>query len=283
MSANSNIPSRNPERSIEGFERHRPDKATPKTGNDRGADRPYGLRVLTEEPVAIHSYVDLKKTIGPPRFVINPIVPRGSLYTFTAPANAGTTTLCSMFALAVATGRSDILDLDAKRWAFTNHHTASKRAASPMFRSRTATVAGAGGCRCCDTVAAALALDAILVSFALRSLDHAFPLTIFQGIATAVFAFDAEDKTQEICATVEAVANCGTHLRNCFLFNQLDNRDAERSTSARLVSNSSVRNHNELTSAFLDAHRRVHVASCGAPDPLRVQDSSASAGRAGRR
>src|ERR1700733_10905745 len=114
MPANSYIPSRKPERSIERFERHRPAKATSKTSNDRDADRPYGLSVLTEQPVAIHSYVDLKKTIAPLRFVINPIVRRGSLYTFTAPTNAGKTTLCLMFALAVATGRSDILDLDVE-------------------------------------------------------------------------------------------------------------------------------------------------------------------------
>jgi hypothetical protein len=44
-------------------------------------------------------------------------------------------------------------------------------------------------------LAAALTLDAILVSFAVRPLDHAFPLTIFH----VVFAFDVEDTAGNLC------------------------------------------------------------------------------------
>jgi hypothetical protein len=63
--------------------------------------------------------------------------------------------------------------------------------------------------------------SAILASLAVRPLDHAFPLTILHGIATAVFAFDAEDKTRAICAIVKAVANCSAHKRNRFLIQSL--------------------------------------------------------------
>jgi hypothetical protein len=45
-------------------------------------------------------------------------------------------------------------------------------------------------------LAAALTLDAILVSFAVRPLDHAFPLTIFHGIATAVLELALENWTE---------------------------------------------------------------------------------------
>ena len=42
---------------------------------------------------------------------------------------------------------------------------------------------------------------------------------------------------------------------------QLDGLDAERSTPARLVSNSCLRNHSDLTSTFPGERRQDHVAS----------------------
>jgi hypothetical protein len=114
MRTNSKIPSRNFKSLIDEVERLRPAKATPTSSNHRGADRPYGLRARPEKAVETLRYVEIKKTIPPLRFVIDPFVRPGGIYTLTGATNAGTTTLCTMFGLAVATGRSDTLGLDVE-------------------------------------------------------------------------------------------------------------------------------------------------------------------------
>ena len=108
------------------IERFKPATPALAPANDRGAPRPPALvrpngdgthartAVRNEEPVAIHRFVDLKAKRAPPRYVIDGVVRRGMIYTETGPTDAGKTTLCTMAALAVATGRSDILNLDVE-------------------------------------------------------------------------------------------------------------------------------------------------------------------------
>ena len=67
--------------------------------------------IRDEEPVDIHRFVDLKAKRKPLRYTIDGVVQRGRIYALTGPTNAGKTGLCTMVALAVATGRRDILNL----------------------------------------------------------------------------------------------------------------------------------------------------------------------------
>jgi hypothetical protein len=101
---------------IERFKPARSAQTTPT--NDRGASGP-ALPTLTavreEEPVEIHQFVDLKAKRKPLRYAIHGIVPRGRTYTHTGPTNAGKTAFWTMAALAVATGRRDILNLDVTK------------------------------------------------------------------------------------------------------------------------------------------------------------------------
>ena len=108
-------------------ERFRPAKPALAPANDRGARRPSALArpngdgtrtriaVREEEPVKSHRYVDLKKTLEPLRYTIDGIVGRRRIYSLTGPTNAGKTTWCTMAALAVATGRSEILNLGVEK------------------------------------------------------------------------------------------------------------------------------------------------------------------------
>jgi RecA-family ATPase len=105
-------------------ERYRPRRA-PTPASDRGARQlpapfrpdaePRDRRSLNADPVQIHRYVDLKRKLKPLRYAIDHIVCRGRIYTLTGPTNAGKTTWCTMAALAVATGRSDILNVDVEK------------------------------------------------------------------------------------------------------------------------------------------------------------------------
>ena len=85
----------------------RPAQPAPAPANDHGA--------RDDEPVQIHRFVDLKRKRAPLRYTIDNVVRRGSIYSATGPTNAGKTTLWTMAALAVATGRSDILSLDVEK------------------------------------------------------------------------------------------------------------------------------------------------------------------------
>jgi len=108
-------------------ERFRPAKPALAPANDRGARRPSALvrpngdgtltrtLVRNEEPVEIHRFVDLKAKRAPLRYTIDGVVRRGRVYTLTGPTNGGKTAWCTMAALAVATGRSDILNLDVEK------------------------------------------------------------------------------------------------------------------------------------------------------------------------
>ena len=69
------------------------------------------VRPNGEEPVHIHQFVDLKAKRKPLSYTIDGVVQRGRIYALTGPTNAGKTGLCTMVALAVATGRRDILNL----------------------------------------------------------------------------------------------------------------------------------------------------------------------------
>ncbi len=114
-------------RKLYTIERFRPAQPALPPANDRGARRPSALvrpngdgtrtrtAVRDEEPVKIHRFVDLKKRLQPLHYTIDRIVGGGRIYTATGPTNAGKTAWCTMAALAVATGRSDILGLDVER------------------------------------------------------------------------------------------------------------------------------------------------------------------------
>jgi AAA domain-containing protein len=108
-------------------ERFRPAKPALAPANDRGTPRSSALvrpnadgrhartAVREEEPVEIHRFVDLKRKRKPLRYTIDGIVQRGRIYTLTGRTGDGKTTWCATAALAVATGRSDILGLDVDR------------------------------------------------------------------------------------------------------------------------------------------------------------------------
>jgi AAA domain-containing protein len=114
-------------RKLYTIERFRPAKPALAPANDHGAPRPAAAirpaddgtptrtAVREEEPVEIHRFVDLKKRLKPLRYAIDRIVCRGRIYTNTGPTNVGKTTFWTMAALAVATGRSDILGLDVEK------------------------------------------------------------------------------------------------------------------------------------------------------------------------
>jgi archaellum biogenesis ATPase FlaH len=114
-------------RQLYTVERFRPATPTRTRANDRRARRPSARirpdgeardkrsAIRNEEPVEIHRYVDLKKTREPLRYAIDGVVRRGRIYTLTGPTNAGKTAWSTMAALAVATGRSDILNLEVER------------------------------------------------------------------------------------------------------------------------------------------------------------------------
>jgi archaellum biogenesis ATPase FlaH len=107
--------------------RFKPTKPVPTPANGRGTGRPTALarpsvdgtrsRIAgrKEDPVKIHPYVDLKKALKPLHYTIDGVVCRGRIYTLTGPTNAGKTTWCTMAALAVATGRSEILNLGVEK------------------------------------------------------------------------------------------------------------------------------------------------------------------------
>jgi hypothetical protein len=113
--------------SLYNVERFRPAEPLPPPANGRGAGRPSALArpsgdgtrsrvaVRKEEPVKIHRYVDLKNTLEPLRYTIDGVIRRGRIYTATGRTNSGKTALFTMAALAVATGRSDILNLDVEK------------------------------------------------------------------------------------------------------------------------------------------------------------------------
>jgi AAA domain/Winged helix-turn-helix DNA-binding len=71
--------------------------------------------IREEEPVEIHRFVHLKRKRKPLRYTIDGVVQRGRIYTLTGRTGDGKTTWCATAALAVATGRSDILGLDVER------------------------------------------------------------------------------------------------------------------------------------------------------------------------
>ncbi len=110
-------------RNLYTVERFTPAQPALSPANDRGGRRPsalirangYGTRARDEEPIEIHRFVDLKKRLKPLHYTIDGIVGRGRIYTATGPTNVGKTALWTMAALAVATGRSDILNLDVER------------------------------------------------------------------------------------------------------------------------------------------------------------------------
>jgi AAA domain len=108
------------------LERFRPAKPALTPANDhRGARRlrapirpnaeTRDKRFSTEDPVEIHRFVDLKERLKPLHYAIEGIVCRRRIYTCTGSTNAGKTTLWTMAALAVAAGRSDILNLDVEK------------------------------------------------------------------------------------------------------------------------------------------------------------------------
>ena len=72
-------------------------------------------RSSNANPIEIHRFVDLKKRLRPLRHTIDRVVWRGRTYTLTGPTGDGKTTLCMTAALAVVTGRADILGLDVER------------------------------------------------------------------------------------------------------------------------------------------------------------------------
>jgi len=112
-------------RNLYTLERFRPTKPTSGPASGRGAPRRFApirpgpeardKRGSNAEPVEIRRYVDLKKTLKPLRYTIDRLVGRGRIYSLTGPTNAGKTTWCTMAALAVATGRSKILDLGVEK------------------------------------------------------------------------------------------------------------------------------------------------------------------------
>jgi len=65
--------------------------------------------------VEIHRFTDLKAKREPLRYTIDGVVQSGRIYTLTGPTNAGKTAFSTMAALAVATGRRDILNLDVEK------------------------------------------------------------------------------------------------------------------------------------------------------------------------
>ena len=106
-------------------EKYRPPRRALPPANDRGARQLRAPirsdaerrdnRGSNEDPVEIHRYVDLKKRLKPLHYAIDGIVCRRRIYTCTGSTNAGKTTLWTMAALAVATGRPDILNLDVEK------------------------------------------------------------------------------------------------------------------------------------------------------------------------
>jgi archaellum biogenesis ATPase FlaH len=104
-------------------ERFRPAQPALALANDRGARRPSalvrpngdGTRTPDEEPVEIHRFVDLKAKREALHYTIDGVVRRGRIYTLTGPTGDGKTALCMTAALAVATGRADILGLDVEK------------------------------------------------------------------------------------------------------------------------------------------------------------------------
>jgi archaellum biogenesis ATPase FlaH len=104
------------------IERFRPARPALRPANDRDALRLVrpnddGARAVVgeEEPGAIHRFVHLKADRKALRHTIDGIVQRGRIYTLTGPTNAGKTAFCTMAALAVATGRHNILNLGVER------------------------------------------------------------------------------------------------------------------------------------------------------------------------
>lgn len=107
--------------------RFKPAKQAPTPANGGGTGRPASLARPSvdgtrsripgrkEDQVKIHPYVDLKKALKPLRYTIDGIVCRGRIYTLTGATNAGKTTWCTMAALAVATGRSELLNLGVEK------------------------------------------------------------------------------------------------------------------------------------------------------------------------
>jgi AAA domain len=114
-------------RSLYNVERFRPTKPLPTPANGRGTRclparaRPSDegtrahIAVRKEDQVKIHQYVDLKTALKPLRYTIDGVVCRGRIYTLRGPTNAGKTTWCTMAALAVATGRSELLNLGVEK------------------------------------------------------------------------------------------------------------------------------------------------------------------------
>jgi AAA domain len=110
-------------RNLYTLERFRPTQPALLPANDHGGPRPAaairpngdGTRTRAEEPVRIHRFVDLKVKRSLLRYTIDGVVWRGRIYTATGPTHAGKTALWTMAALAVATGRSDILGLNVER------------------------------------------------------------------------------------------------------------------------------------------------------------------------
>jgi hypothetical protein len=105
------------------LEKFRPAQPALPPANDRGAPHPAaairpngdGTPTGEEAPVKIHQFVDLKAKRAPLHYTIDGIVRRGRVYTLTGPTNAGKTAWSTMAALAVATGRADILGLYVER------------------------------------------------------------------------------------------------------------------------------------------------------------------------
>jgi archaellum biogenesis ATPase FlaH len=114
-------------RNLYTIERFKPARPTPTPASDRGARRPSapvrpnggrpGARLIVrdEQPVEVHRFVDLKAKRKSLRYTIDGVVQRGRIYTLTGRTGDGKTTWCATAALAVATGRSDILGLDVER------------------------------------------------------------------------------------------------------------------------------------------------------------------------
>jgi AAA domain-containing protein len=106
-------------------EKYRPPRRALALASDRGARqlrapiRPEAdtrdSRSTNPNHIQIHRFVDLKKRLEPLRYTIDRVVRRGSTYTLTGPTGDGKTAWCMTAALAVATGRSDILNLDVER------------------------------------------------------------------------------------------------------------------------------------------------------------------------
>jgi hypothetical protein len=108
-------------RTLYTINRFRPMQPALPPANDRvaphpsAASRANGKGTRDEEPVEIHRFVDLKAKRKPLRYTVDGIVRRGRVYTTTGPTNAGKTSLWTMAALAVATGRADILNLEVEK------------------------------------------------------------------------------------------------------------------------------------------------------------------------